>query len=124
MDITQNKKITNYYEAHWNSVDKGKSNSFYHEFSSKKAMHNYYEKHKNDKNKFNWKLTYRNKYGEFLKNISIDDTDYDSTENYDKWDEDGLYSYNIFGNLTSSDFYEIEDVIKMIDMAIEGKLRW
>jgi hypothetical protein len=116
-------KSTNYYEARWYLDETNKDKYKYHEFSSKKAMHNFYEKHKKNKGKFNYELTYRNKYGEFLKDISFDDTDYDPTEKYDKDDEKGMYLYNFFGRGDTGDFYEMKDVIKMIDMAIEGTLK-
>ena len=116
-------RSTNYYEARWYLDETNKDKYEYREFASKKAMHNFYEKHKADKGKFNYELTYRNKYGEFLKDISFDDTDYDPTENYDTDDEEGMYLYNFFGRGNMGEFYEMEDVIKMIDMAIEGTLK-
>ena len=116
-------RSTNYYEVRWYLDEMDKDKYEYREFASKKAMHNFYEKHKSDKGKFNYELTYRNKYGEFLKDISFDDTVYDPTEKYDKDDEEGMYLYDFFGRGDTSDFYEMEDVIKMIDIAIEGTLK-
>ena len=117
-------KSTNYYEVRWYLDENDKDKYEYREFESKKAMHNFYEKHKADKGKINYELTYRNKYGEFLKDISVYDTNYDPTEKYDKDDAEGMYLYNFFGKGNTGEFYEMEDVIKMIDMAIEGALRW
>ena len=114
---------TNYYEVLWYLDEKDKEKYDWREFAYKKAMHNYYEKHKKDKGKFNWELSYRNKFGELLKIISPDDTDYDPTDNYDKDDERGIYSYNLFGNKDMGEFYELDEVIKMIDLAIDGKIR-
>ena len=64
-------KSTNYYEARWYLDETNKDKYEYREFASKKAMHNFYEKHKKNKGKFNWELTYRNKYGEFLKDTLL-----------------------------------------------------
>lgn len=105
----------NYYEALWYS-NKNNDKTNICEFSSKKALHKFYEKHKNDYNKCNWKLTYRTKYREVIKDIKLDDTSYDENEEYDKYD-DGRYTYNIFGNENVGEFYDIDDVIKIIEMA-------
>lgn len=111
----------NYYDAFWYSREKSKMMKCHNEFSSKKALHIYYEKHSSDKNKFFWILSYRNIYGELINYIDSDDTTYDSNENFDE-DDDGRYSYDFFQKDTS-DFYCIDDVLKMIALAKEGKLQ-
>ncbi len=115
-------KSSNYYEARWCSMEESGRVEHHSEFCSKQALHIFYERHKKEKHRYEWNLSYKNQYGEVLKNIDFEDVDYDSRENFDK-EDDGRYSYNIFENRNMGDFYHFEDILKMIDLAKEGKIQ-